>query len=86
MGVGRESADEAFVGLQGILDAFPVIKVRARGNRPFAGPINAQRGVDIINAYSLAFFDQHLESRPATLLDGPSKNYPEIIFSARSAA
>ena len=49
----------------------------------FAGSINAQRGYDIINAYSLAFFDQHLQGRPAALLDGPSKQYPEVIFEAR---
>jgi hypothetical protein len=49
-------------------------------------PSGPERGFDIINAYSLAFFDQHLEGHPATLLDGPSKNYPEVIFSARSAA
>lgn len=48
---------------------------------PLAGPINAQRGFDIINAYSLAFFDRYLEGRPAALLDGPSKQYPEVLFS-----
>jgi hypothetical protein len=51
----------------------------------FAGPINAQRGFDIINAYSLAFFDQHLEGHPATLLDGPTKQFPEVLFSSRSS-
>ena len=49
----------------------------------FAGPMNAQRGFDIINAYSLAFFDQHLEGHPAALLDGPAKQYPEVLFSSR---
>jgi pimeloyl-ACP methyl ester carboxylesterase len=49
----------------------------------FTGPINAQRGFDIVNAYELAFFDQHLEDHPATLLDGPSKDYPEVSFSKR---
>lgn len=53
-------------------------------NPPFAGPINAQRGFAIINAYSLAFFDQYLEGHPATLLAGPSKQYPEVLFSKRS--
>ena len=51
---------------------------------PLAGPIDAQRGFAIINAYSLAFFDQHLEGRTATLLQGPSKQYPEVIFSSRN--
>jgi len=52
-------------------------------NPPFAGPIKAQRGFDIINAYSLAFFDQHLDGQPTALLDGPSKQYPEVLFSSR---
>jgi predicted dienelactone hydrolase len=46
------------------------------------GPINAQRGFAIINAYSLAFFDHHVEGHPAALLDGPAKQYPEVRFSA----
>jgi hypothetical protein len=55
-------------------------------NPPFAGPINAQRGFDIINAYSLAFFDQYLEGHPVALLAGPSKQYPEVLFSKRSVS
>lgn len=47
------------------------------------GPINAQRGFDIVNAYSLAFFDRYLEGRPAVLLDGPAKQYPEVLFERR---
>lgn len=47
------------------------------------GPIDAQRGHEIINAYSLAFFDQFLEDRPAALLDGPSKLYPDVLFEKR---
>lgn len=47
------------------------------------GPIDAQRGFDIVNAYSLTFFDQHLEGRPAALLDGPAKQYPEVLFEKR---
>ncbi len=48
---------------------------------PLAGPINARRGFDIINAYSLAFFDRYIEGRPTALLDGPAKQYPEVLFS-----
>ncbi len=47
------------------------------------GPINAQRGFDVVNAYSLAFFDRYLEGRPAALLDGPTKQYPEVLFERR---
>lgn len=49
----------------------------------FAGPLDAQRAYNIVNAYSLAFFDQHLEGRPAALLDGPAKQYPEVLFETR---
>ncbi|GHO99482.1 carboxylic ester hydrolase [Reticulibacter mediterranei] len=51
----------------------------------FIGPINAQRGLDIVNAYSLAFFDQYIKAHPAALLAGPSKLYPEVTFSSRSS-
>lgn len=47
------------------------------------GPIDAQRGFTIVNAYSLAFFDRTLEDRPAPLLDGPAKQYPEVTFETR---
>jgi hypothetical protein len=45
---------------------------------PLAGPIHAHRGFDIVNKYSVAFFDQHVQGRPAALLDGSSKRYPEV--------
>jgi predicted dienelactone hydrolase len=48
-----------------------------------AGPIDAQRANCIINAYSLAFFDRHLKSQPATRFDGPTKQYPEVHFETR---
>ena len=47
------------------------------------GPIEARRAHRIINAYSLAFFDWYVKGRPATLLEGPSAQYPEVIFEAR---
>lgn len=48
-----------------------------------SGPIDAQRAHDIVNAYSLAFFDRHLLGRPARILDGPASQYPEVLFEAR---
>jgi predicted dienelactone hydrolase len=47
------------------------------------GPIDSQRGFDIVNAYSVAFFDKHLKSQPSPLLNGPSKQYPEVNFKTR---
>ena len=49
----------------------------------FTGPIKAQRAHDIINAYSLAFFNRHLLGRAEGLLDGPASQYREVIFNAR---
>ncbi len=47
------------------------------------GPINAQRGFDTVNAYSVAFFDKELKGQPSSLLDGPSKQYPDVNFEKR---
>ncbi len=48
-----------------------------------SGPFDAQQAHSIINAYSLAFFDRHLKGRPAALLDGLAKQYPEVLFETR---
>ncbi len=47
------------------------------------GLIGGQRGFDIVNAYSLAFFDRYLKSETSPLLNGPSKQYPEVLFETR---
>jgi predicted dienelactone hydrolase len=47
------------------------------------GPIDRQHGFDIINAYSVAFFDRELKGHSSPLLAGSSKQYPEVIFDAR---
>jgi hypothetical protein len=46
------------------------------------GPIDGQRGFDIVNAYSLAFFDSSLKDRQSPLLTGFSKQYSEVYISA----
>jgi hypothetical protein len=48
-----------------------------------AGPIDVQRAHSIINAYSLAFFERHLKSQPATRFDGLRKQYPKVHFETR---
>jgi hypothetical protein len=45
-----------------------------------SGQIGAQRAHNIINAYSLAFFDRHLKGQSATRFDGPTKQYPKVLF------
>jgi predicted dienelactone hydrolase len=44
------------------------------------GPIPGPRVQHIINAYSLAFFDQALKGEPALLMASPSPAYPEVRF------
>ncbi len=48
-----------------------------------AGPINADRAHDIVNAYSLAFFNKHVLGRPSTLLSGAATRFPEVRFESR---
>ncbi len=48
-----------------------------------SGPIDGHRAHDIVNAYSLAFFDRHLQGRDAEILDRPAKHYPEVLFESR---
>ncbi len=49
-----------------------------------AGPISAQRGFDIINEYSTAFFDKELKNQQSSLLEGaPGKYESDVIFSFR---
>lgn len=47
------------------------------------GPIDGKRAHDIINAYTVAFFDKYLVSSPSNLLDGSSKQFPEVQFQSR---
>ena len=47
------------------------------------GPIDGQRGFDILNAYMVAFFDNKLKGLPSPLLDGPSEEYREVQFEKR---
>jgi len=47
------------------------------------GPIDGQRGFEIVNAYSLAFFDKYLSAQPSPLLNEPSKHYPEVTIETR---
>lgn len=44
------------------------------------GPLRGQRVIEIINDFSLTFFDQTLKGIPATFFSGPSSAYPELEF------
>jgi dienelactone hydrolase len=42
--------------------------------------LSGARSLDITRAYVRAFFDRHLRGRPQSLLDKPSRRYPEVTF------
>jgi len=48
------------------------------------GAIDGRRVTRIINAYTRAFFDQHLKNEEQLLLDRASPNFPEVQFASRS--
>ncbi|HEY9879200.1 MAG TPA: hypothetical protein V6D29_12150 [Leptolyngbyaceae cyanobacterium] len=48
------------------------------------GSIDPNRGAELINQYTLAFFDQYLKGQPNSLLTSPSP-YDEVDFEFRSA-
>jgi pimeloyl-ACP methyl ester carboxylesterase len=44
------------------------------------GPINGARVQQIIDAYTLAFFDWQFKGIPSALFDGPQTAYPEVRY------
>lgn len=53
----------------------PLIKMMG-----LTGEIDGKRGLEIINAYTVQFFDEHLKNKQSNLLDDTSKDYPEVKF------
>ena len=51
------------------------------------GSIQAEEMERILNAYTLAFFQEYVQGRPAPLLDAPppASPYSEVVFRARKA-
>jgi predicted dienelactone hydrolase len=51
------------------------------------GSIDAQQMESILNAFTLAFFQQYLQGKQSPLLDGPppSRRFPQVVFTARKA-
>ncbi len=47
------------------------------------GPLNGARVQEIINTYTLAFFDQQFKDIPSALFDGPASDYPEMRYEQR---
>ena len=44
------------------------------------GPINGSRVQDIIDRYTLAFFDQQFKNIPSDLFSGPQSAYPDVRY------
>lgn len=51
---------------------------------PSAGPIDGNRMYKILNDYVRAFFDFTLLGQSSPLLDGPSAEWPEVVFHNRT--
>ena len=45
--------------------------------------LEPQRAHEIINAYTLAFFDRYLRGKESDLLKGASADFPEVTFKRR---
>lgn len=60
--------------LQGILS--PLLQLIR-----FTGTLDPVRTLDIVDAYTLTFFDHTLKGEPAPLLEGASAEYPEVTFN-----
>lgn len=46
------------------------------------GTLNGERTVQIVDTYIVAFFDKYLKNQPSPLLNGPSRDYPEVQFKS----
>ena len=63
---------------------YPLLSPLSAPWLPERGTLNGARTVAVIDAYMLAFFDQYLQQRPASLLNGPSRDYPEAQFASHA--
>ena len=48
------------------------------------GSIDGYRMLQLLNDYTLSFFDEHLKGIESVLLDGPSTIYPEVLFYGKN--
>jgi predicted dienelactone hydrolase len=48
------------------------------------GPLNGSRVMTIIKRYSVAFFNHYLRGEEAPILEGPSQEYPEVVYTSQS--
>ena len=64
------SAHYDFTDLPGLTPLSPYLGLK--------GPINGERVQEIINTYSLAFFDHYLNGGSNQLLQDPAAAFPEV--------
>jgi dienelactone hydrolase len=63
-----------------ILPAARILGLDQATVQGFVGTMDPGEGVRIQQAYPRAFFDLHLRNRPSRLLDGPSPEFPSVLF------
>lgn len=49
------------------------------------GPVDGQHGLQLVNAYTRAFFDRYLKQTESPLLHAAVAEYPEVTFQARQS-
>jgi hypothetical protein len=54
--------------------------IPASAKKAGLGTIDPARALTITKVYVEAFFGEYLEGRKSPLLNGPSREYPEITF------
>lgn len=47
------------------------------------GPVNGKHMWDVVNAYTVAFFDEYLKGKQEPLLGAPAQQYPEVRLQRR---
>ena len=75
----------AFTDVEGIIvPAAPLLGLSRQDVEGYVGTMDPAEGVRIQQAYPRAFFDLHLRHRPSRLLDGPSPEFPSVLFMSSS--
>lgn len=75
------SAHGTFTDFPDVLDVLGLAGSLPSEVEELLGSINAERALEIVTVYVTAFFDRVLKGKKGSVLDGPSKQYPEVSFA-----
>ena len=77
-----DSAHYTFSDLPDIVDVLGFGAALPGEVAQLLGTINGTRAFEIVTVYVRAYFDFVLKGRKSELLDGPSKQFPEVTFES----